>query len=168
MNKRGFTIIELLVSFVLISVVTFALFRTVLSIERIQQRNIYENLFQSFQTIISKDFGNDLLNKKIVSISKCGTNCYDINYENLGNIQLKIDKDNGIFSYGNIAEKLPKKYKFVDDIQVEKYISNEKNINSYVAITFFVKSEYSDNVKSLKYSYVFDSAKDKIVLKDID
>ena len=91
MNKKGFTIIELLVSFVLISVVTFALFRTVLNIERIQQRNIYENLFQSFQTIISKDLGNDLLNKKIASISKCGTNCYDINYEKTGNIQLKIE-----------------------------------------------------------------------------
>ena len=53
-------------------------------------------------------------------------------------------------------------------MQVEKYISNEKNINSYVAITLFVKSEYSEDIKSLKYSYVFDSAEDRIVLKDID
>lgn len=168
MNKRGFTIIELLVSFVLISIVTFALFRTVLSIERIQQQNIYDNMFQSFQTMISKDLGNDLLNKKIISISKCDTNCYDINYEKYGTIQLKIDKDNGIFTYGNITEALPKKYKFIDDIQVEKLITNENNINSYITITLFIKSEYSDNIKSLKYMYVFDSKEDEIGFDDID
>ena len=166
MKKNAFTIVELIVSFILVSFVTFALFRTVLSLQRVQQKNIYQNAYESFQIVLNKTLGKDLREKTITSVSSCDANCYDITYTD-GTVRLSIDKENGIFTYGPTKEKIPKKYKFMDDLSITKYVSNSSGVNSFISIVFSLKSEYSEKIDELKYLYTYDSAESNVTYTNI-
>jgi len=101
-REKGFTLVELLVSFVLITAVSFALFRTVLSLQQKQQINLAKNKYKAFTVVLNNTIQKDFLTNKVLSITECGTNCLDIDYERKGKVQLILDKENNTVTYGQI------------------------------------------------------------------
>ena len=81
MNQKGITLVELLVSFSIITILSLGLFKATLSIEEKQMINISKNNFVSFNSIINNSIQNDFLTKEINSFTQCGTNCYEIKYK---------------------------------------------------------------------------------------
>lgn len=156
-NKKGFTLVELIVSFVLITVLSLALFRTVLTMQEQQQRNIAINKYKAFTVVLNNEIQRDFLNDKIEKISSCGVNCYDIVYSNRGVKKLTVDTDNNIVIYGSVKEELPNDYKFMGNVGFTTYTGNEEGYDSFVLLTISVKSNFESSIDEIKYMYQYDS-----------
>ncbi len=157
MKNKGFTLLELIVSFVLITVLSLALFRTVLGIQKIQKQTIYQNQFKSLSIVLNNEIQNDFYKDKITSVTACGTNCYDILYQGKGTVRISIDRDNDTIRYGDIKEKLPEGYILYDDLDIEQFTTSESGYNSYFVLTIPIKSSLESNLNDLKYIYLYDS-----------
>ena len=155
--KKGFTLIELIVSFTLITVVSISLFKTVLSVQQKQSQNIAINKFKAFQLLLNNEIENDFLKEEIESVNECGINCYDIQFKEIGIKRLSIDKVDNVITYGSFKEKLPDNYKLIDDITITKYESTTSGINSYIFLDIPIKSSLEPSLNSLKYMYTYDS-----------
>lgn len=107
MNKKGFSTIELLVSFVIVSFVAIAMFKTV--VDLLDKINYYQE--QAKMSIIDGNIANsiqkDLNQKKFYGVDICGGNCYDITYQDLSVRRLEINDIANTIRYGGITEVLP-------------------------------------------------------------
>ena len=163
-KKRGFTLVELIVSFVLITVISLAFFRTVLVLQEQQLENIASNKFKTFTMRLNSLIQNDFLNDKIESINRCGINCYEIVYLKKGEIILEINNENDVLSYGEDKEEIPKDYKVIDNMELTSYKSDLEGYNSYIVLNMKLKSNYSSKIENIKYMYQYDSNIDEIEL----
>ena len=166
-NKKGFTLVELLVSFALITAISLAFFRTILSLQQEQLKNIAKNNYKAFTIVLNNSIQKDFLNDNIEKIISCGDSCYDITYTKNGIIRLSLDKEKKIITYGNIKEKLPADYKFIGDIEFTSYINSYDGNDSYIALNINVKSNYEKGIDNIKYVYQYDSDNEIIEL-DVD
>jgi len=166
-NKKGFTLVELIVSFALITAVSLAFFKTILVLQQEQIKNIAINSYKAFTVVLNNSIQKDFLNDNIEKIISCGENCYDITYTRNGITRLSIDKENNTITYGNIKEKLPKDYKFINNIEFTSYINSYEGNDSYVALNINIKSNYEKDIENIKYVYQYDSDNGIIEL-DVD
>ena len=110
LNNKGFSLIELLIAFTAVTLLSFAIFRTVISIQRRQQINIIYNDYVVFQSQLNSQLQKDFTNKIIEAIEYCGNNCYDIKFVGEPVKKLSINRNDNTLSYGVIKQKLPKVY----------------------------------------------------------
>ena len=158
MNKKrnGFTLIELLVCFVLITIVTISLFKTVLTLQQKQQKNIAYNDYVAFSSVVNSTIQKDFLNKTMKSFTTCGDNCYTITYTDGSTRELRIDKKNGIFTYGDTKEKIPSSYKFYDDLDVTNITSSSNGaFTSLLTINIPLKNSLTGNNNDIECSYQY-------------
>ena len=157
MNNKGFTLVELIVSFVLITVISLALFKTTLTLQEQQQRNIAKNKYKSFLIVLNNIIQMDFTEDKMKSVTSCGNNCYNIVYENGGEKRLSIDTDNNVITYGSTKEKLPDDYKLIGNIEFTSYVGDRVGYDSFVLLTISIKSNYDSKIDKIKYMYQYDS-----------
>lgn len=162
MNNKGFTLVELIVSFVLITVISLALFKTTLTLQKQQQRNIAKNKYKSFLIVLNNTIQMDFIGDTMKSITSCGSNCYDIVYENGGEKRLSVE-DN-IITYGSTKEKLPSDYKFIGDIEFTSYTSDRVGYDSFILLTISIKSNYDSKIDKIKYMYQYDSDSELVTI----
>ena len=155
MNQKGITLVELLVSFSIITILSLGLFKATLNIEEKQMINISKNNFVSFNSIINNSIQNDFLTKEINSFTQCGTNCYEIKYKGNEIKKLELNKDKKIISYGDVKEKLPNNYFFYDDIKLTEYTSTDNESNSYILLNIPIRSNFDSNKKDIKIMYQY-------------
>ena len=156
-NKKGFTTVELVVSFVLIAVISIGFFNTILSLQKQQQRNIAINQYKAFILSLNSSIQNDFLNDRIDKIEICGSNCYNITYLNNGEKQLLIDEENSIITYGSYKDRLPSDYRFIDEVEITSYLSDKVGFDSYIVLTITVKNDLENKIEKIKYMYQYDS-----------
>ncbi len=164
--KKGFTLIELIVSFALITIVSVSLFKTVLTVQQRQAQNVAINKFRAFELILNNEIEQDFLNDKIENVAECGLNCYNITYEERGVVKVSIDSENNTITYGSIREEIPESYKLVNRMTMKKYESNTNGINSYIILEIPMKSSSEPKLNSLKYMYTYDSNEGGVGLTD--
>lgn len=162
MNNKGFTLVELIVSFVLITVISLALFKTTLTLQQQQQINLSKNKYKTFLISLNNTIQMDFMGDKVKSITSCGNNCYDIVYENVGEKRLSV-ADN-IITYGSTKEKLPSDYKFIGNIEFNSYISDRVGYDSFILLTISIKSNYDSKINKIKYMYQYDSENDVVTI----
>ena len=163
-KKNGFTLIELIISFSLITVISLSFFKTVLTLQEQQLKNIARNNFKSFIIVLNNSIQDDFINDKIESIVACGNTCYDITYKNKGVTRLEYDKNLNAIVYGNLKEKLPKDYKLIGKIEFTTYIGDTERINSYIALNINLKSNFDNKIENVKYMYQYDKEEGDIEL----
>jgi Tfp pilus assembly protein PilW len=107
MNSKGMSTVELMVSFVIISLVSIGLFSAV--IDLLDKIDFYQE--QARITILQGNIINsmqkDLKHRKLYGYKTCGTDCYDITYQDLNVRRFKVDTTNNTIQYGSITEKVP-------------------------------------------------------------
>ena len=158
MNKKrnGFTLVELLVCFVLITIVTISLFKTVLTLQQKQQKNIAYNDYVAFSSVVNSTIQKDFLNKTMKSFTTCGDNCYTVTYTDGSTRELRIDKKNGIFTYGDTKEKIPSSYKFYDDLDVTNITSSSNGaFTSLLTINIPLRNSLTGNNNDIECSYQY-------------
>ena len=159
-KKNGFTMVELLVSLVLITTLSIALFKVVANIQKKEQINIARNSLTAFKAVLNNNIETDFINDTITELYSCGDNCFDITYKNKGKVRLNLE-DN-IITYGSMKEELPKNYKLYSNISITFYESDEENKNAYVLLTITIKGDLEKGFENIKYMYLYNSKENPI------
>lgn len=121
MNNKGFTITELIVTFVIVMSITLGLFAVVDNYRERQQKATYRKELNSYKNEIVKIIQDDVLYKGVKKIE--GINVNDesfnqgINITFKDNLSKELKVNNSEIKYGDISYPFPNNFvKFTDDI----------------------------------------------------
>ena len=111
MNKKGFTVVETMAAFLLISTISVLLFELFVSLQMLYNRGEIQTRLLINQANFQRRIEQDLANSNDVTIAECGTNCIRFTLDGLEK-DLKVQ--NGNLFYDNYALKEVKGTKIGD------------------------------------------------------
>ena len=149
MNKKGFTLIELIVSLALLSIVLVFMFNLLVILKGEEKVSALDMKLAVNQSIISKHINNDIIsNKQIKNVSCTSISC-DITFNNGINKNIILSNDNKTISYGTADE-----YEFTrtlpDDLVYENI--NIVNESGLYKINIYVSNNIEFNIELISYS----------------
>ncbi len=106
MNKKGFTVVELIVSFSLISLIVALLFQVIFILKDLYTDSGIRTELLTKQAIISEKINDELTNKTLVYANKCGNNCINFAFSDGSMSELSFNRDDNTFKYGDYKTKL--------------------------------------------------------------
>ena len=129
-NKKGFTIVELLVSLSLTIVVVIILFEIILLLKDLFQTSSLKTELLNKKSILVEKIYSDINDRLVTRVEQCGDYCLDFFMNDSTTKQFIIDKENLTIGYGDYVIKLDDVYSigniyFSNDVTT--YVSNEKN-----------------------------------------
>lgn len=116
MNKKGFTLVELLTTFLLLSVILVLLIKMTSGLSNMYDNVNIETTLYYKQSIISKNINDTFIFKPIKNIEMCDKNCIDITYIDQTNTRIRVE--NNLIYIGNDVIELFENSRF-GDIQVD-------------------------------------------------
>src|SRR5574344_1859771 len=116
MNKKGFTTIELIVSFVLTSIVVIFLFNLIFSLKDLYTNSVIKTELLNKQTIITQRINKVLESSTVRALYRCGDNCAIFAFTDGTSKKLEIKKNDGTFSFGDYKTAIAKNSVFGDII----------------------------------------------------
>lgn len=172
MHKKGFTVVELMTTFALISVISVLLIKLTITLKEIYINGDIKTALLTKQGNMTDKIYKDLKENKLVSITSCGINCVDFKYDTIKKT-LKIDNDKKILTYDNYSIKLGEGGYF-DTVYINNYVSDIGVIlNLNIPIHHkLLKGDYGININYqtdvLNYddSIIFDVTKDNSLYKE--
>lgn len=96
MNKnRGFSVIELIVSFSLTMIIVVILFEIIISLKNVYENSVTKSALFSKQNILTDYIYSDLNDYGLAEVSTCGNNCIEFVYKNgdVKNLSWEYDYD---------------------------------------------------------------------------
>lgn len=108
-NNKGFTLVELLVSFTLSMILVIIMFQLIINLKELYMSSGIKTDLLNKQYLMTNKIYTDLLEKKIVAISKCEEeklNCIDLTFSDGEIKQFYVDLDNDILNYDNYIIKI--------------------------------------------------------------
>lgn len=136
MKNRGFTVVELMTTFVLISVIATLLIKLTISLKELYISGDMRTVLLTKQGTLTDKIKNDLNNKVLSEIKSCGDNCITFTYDT-GSKNLKVDKTKKIITYDNYSIKLSDSSSF-GDIYINK---DDLDIGSIIKINVSIKNK---------------------------
>lgn len=129
MNNKGFTMVELIVSFTLTSIIVIILFQLIISLKEMQEYADTKTELLTKQATISRRVNKFLTNEEIIGITNCEneSNCIKFN-STKRSLELSVDRANNIIKIDNDKISLVKNSK-IDDVVIDNNPLN--NINDY-------------------------------------
>lgn len=106
MNNKGFTLVELLVSFVLSMVLVIIMFELIIKLKELYVTSAIKTEMINKQNLMVNKIYTDINEKKLKAINSCGTNCINFIYSDNSTKMLYIDTAQGIINYDNYTIKL--------------------------------------------------------------
>ena len=100
-NNKGFTIIEVAVSFVLVATISITLLQLIMSLKEVYLTGDVKTTLLNKQGILIKYIYDDLENKDLTSITSCGLSCLTFSYSDNTSKDLLVDPGNNTISYGD-------------------------------------------------------------------
>lgn len=140
MNKKGFTVLELILAFSLMTIVVVYLLQIIALVQSVYIRNNSKSELLIKQNNVIDLMYRDLDAKGLKAISSCGTNCYELTFNNSENkkIEKYTDGDKSIVKYGNYAVEYDSRVKVgnIDRVQPSIFTPDDGIIgtNFYNAI----------------------------------
>lgn len=158
MNKKGFTIIELVVSFSLTMVVVLVLFEIVLVLKDLFEVSGLKSELLNKQSLITQKLYEDINENNIYSIQQCGDYCLTFTFNDNTTKELEIDKENLTFKYGNLVVAFPQTTLF-GNIIFETISTTSQSANSSIfRINVPISSSLvSDMTYNIDISMLYDS-----------
>ena len=146
-NNKGFTIIEVAVSFVLVATISIVLLQLVLSLKEVYLTGDVKTTLLNKQGIMTKYIYDDLDNKDLASITSCGLSCLTFTYTDSTVKNLLVDPGNKTISYGDYTLQIDNSSYF-DNLGVDMYQSQTIALNgvddSVIAINIPILSKLLD------------------------
>ena len=105
-NNKGFTVIELISSFVLISLIVALLFEVLFIIKNLYTDSGIKTELLVKQALISEKINDEFNSKNIMVASKCGSTCINFTFTDGTSSELSFDRNENTFKYGNYKTKL--------------------------------------------------------------
>lgn len=133
MNKRGFTVVELIASFTLTSLVVALLFEVLFVLKDLYSNSGIKTELLAKQSLISEKINNELTSKTLMLAMKCGDSCINFVFTDGTSSELSFDRKENIFKYGNYSTKLIKGSQYGNiDISTETVLSVEEGKNDSI------------------------------------
>lgn len=105
-NEKGFTIVELITSFVLISLIVALLFEVLFILKNLYSDSGIKTELLVKQALISEKINDELNSKNIMLATKCGATCVNFIFTDGTRSELSFDREENTFTYGNYKTKL--------------------------------------------------------------
>lgn len=105
-NNKGFTVIELAVSFCLVAAISIILLQLVLSLKEVYLSGDVKTTLLNKQGIMTKKIYDDLNKKDLTSVNSCGLSCLSFNYNDGTISKLLVDPGNKTITYADYTMKL--------------------------------------------------------------
>lgn len=161
MNKKGMTVVELIVSFSLVMTIVVFLIQIIINLTGIYNNNDEKTQLLNKQSLISDNINTAFMDKQLVQISTCteqAKNCYVFYYANGENDTLKVN-DN-VLQFGKFTSEL-KNVKYgdikLDVVYTPTVTPDEYNPNNSIFIlTIPINSDIDYNF-DVKVVYQFNS-----------
>ena len=106
MNKKGFTIVELIASFALISLVVGLLFEVLFILKNLYTDSGVKTELLIKQALISEKINDELSTKSLRLATKCGINCILFEFHDGTRSELSFNREENTFKYGDYKTKL--------------------------------------------------------------
>lgn len=106
MNNKGFTTVELVVSFTLTAVIVVFLIEIIFLIKDLYVTTGIKMKLLTKQTTINKIINEDFVNKKVTLATTCGDNCFKFFFNDDTSKILSYNKEKMTISYGNYTTTL--------------------------------------------------------------
>lgn len=109
MNNKGFTMVELIVSFTLTSIIVIFLFQIVINLKEMNEYCDVKTQLLTKQSTISNKLNDPLKNKKLSGISECDeipNYCLDFMFTDGSTTKLVVDTSSNTITIGNDKIKL--------------------------------------------------------------
>ena len=149
MNNKGFTIVELIVSFTLASIIVVLLFQLVLNLKEIQEYSDVKTKLLTKQSNISSKLNKNIYQKGISKIEECQdipNYCLEFTFNDNSNSKLIVDKANQTITIDDNKFNLVEGSS-IDNVQADVFIDptiKDKN-NSILTLNIEIKHEYFKN-----------------------
>ena len=166
MNKKGFTVIELIVSFSLVMIVVVMLLQVVVLVKNLYVNAAIKTELLNKQAIMNRKISEQFTNKDIKAAVRCGKGCLTFIYEDDSSSNLIITEEENKFSFIdndsgtiNYTTKLITGSSFGGiDITNETIngVADGKN-NSFIKIKIPVKHTLVDGDFGINLVYQYDS-----------
>ena len=148
--KKGFTVVELIVSFSLTMVIVVFLFQIVISLKNMYTANSLKTELLNKQAIISDKINSSFNKKTITNVTKCGSYCLNFIYSDNSSEMLKINYNENSFQFGSYKTLLPDN-SYMSNPSIDIVYSGtflEDSNNSILVINIPI---YSDFLKNQNY-----------------
>lgn len=137
MNKKGFTTVELIVSFSLVAVIVFFLFEIVLILKDIYISSGIKTKLITKQAILTESINNDFVSKNLLAVARCtdavdANACVDFTFSD-GVKRLIVNRENNTVTYNDITTKLIDGSR-IGNIKISSETSVNKEFSKYDGI----------------------------------
>lgn len=161
-NNKGFTLVELLVSFTLSMILVIIMFQLIINLKEIYQMSGIKTELLNKQYLMTNKIYTDLTEKNLIQISKCDTeiqNCISLTFSNGDIKNFYADSTNGIISYDDYTIKLSNNsYISEVSINVEGSI-NEEGSNRILTIKVPVYNDlFKDENLGINIVYTYNDS----------
>lgn len=129
-NQKGFTVIELILSFSITTIVVVLLFQLLISLKNLYNETGHKTELFIKQATITEQINKELTSKTIISVDDCGEECIIFNFSDGSNSKLLINREENFIHYGKSATKLVLNSYF-GDAKVEFYRNAANLHNSF-------------------------------------
>ncbi len=130
-NNKGFTSIELLVSFIIVSAIAIGMFDLVLNYRNSQQVASYETTVQSYINNMTKMIQDDLVKRKLASVTLSGSRQATFTFTNPDNkgantnavLKINVSDEmcsNCFIEYGPSGQTVKNKIPNIADLTIQK------------------------------------------------
>lgn len=106
-NNKGFTLIEIITTFSVITVVITLLFQIIISLRELYIKGDLQTTLLTKQGIITKKINDDLKELKLASITSCGAFCITFHYQTGVAYNLSLNIENNQIIYHDYTWELP-------------------------------------------------------------
>lgn len=157
-NNKGFTIIELAVSFCLVAAVSITLLQLVLTLKEVYLSGDVKTTLLNKQGIMVKKIYDDLNNKDLNSITSCGVSCLNFTYGDGTITKLLVDPGNKTVTYSDYTIKLDNSSYFGTlDLSYKKPTSPLGKIDSVFRIDIPIYSKLLDEDVGIHIVKIYNS-----------
>ncbi len=148
--KKGFTVVELIVSFSLVTVIVIFLFQIVIGLNNLSTNSDLKTELLNVQSLVSNEINKKINNNKITNLTKCGPYCVEFTYLDNTKDQLIIDYNNNTVQFENYKTKLPEN-SYIKNAQISK--ANAATFQTYInnAILIIDIPIYNDNFENQNF-----------------
>ena len=151
MNKKGFTIVELIVSFSLAITIGFFLFKITIIIKDLYTDSYIKTNIISKQNVMTERMYDDFLYNDVKVALKCGKNCIRFIFSDNSEKLFLIEKDT--FRWGDFTLKL-----------TDGSIYNDVKVNNRKDLA---NDEFNNSLLSIKIPIINPSLKDETFMTNI-
>ncbi len=142
MKNKGFTIIELMVTFCLITVISFLLIELVLLLKDIYIKGDTKTILFTKQGNILKNINDDLETKSLSNLKLCSdnTSCLEFTYMDGEKEKLIVNKDKKQITYGSYSVNYGNNSEF-GNIEAYKSTAGDNEINTITKISILINNK---------------------------